>query len=129
MATNGIKVARIVEFFYPEDELGKKHALELVEKCLVFFHEHQCDYVDFYCTSNSYINLLIEAGFTMEDSGLLPSLLDPIDMSVKFQNMELYISSEINQKYPDSKKSFFVTRADGDQDRPNQSYEKNILTA
>ena len=66
--------------------------------------------------------LLIEAGFARDDDGVLPSLLDPIDMSRRFQNLELYVSPALRLKYPGAEEQFTVTRADGDQDRPNESY-------
>lgn len=123
--SKGIRVARILEFFFPEDESGKKRGLSLVKKCLTFFKQHNCDYADFYCNSNTHLNLLLEANFTNENVGALPSLLDPIDMSRRFQNLELFVSSELKAKYPNCENEFVVTRADGDQDRPNESY-RNI---
>jgi len=121
-ASEGIRVARILEFFFPEDESGKAMGLSLVNKCLTFFKLHHCDYTDFYCTSNVHLNLLMEANFINENIGALPSLLDPIDMSRRFQNCELFVSARLKEKYPDCENEFFVTRADGDQDRPNESY-------
>ncbi len=118
----GIRVARILEFFFPENESGKFKGLALIEKCLRFFKQSNCDYADFYCNAPTYMNLLLEAGFIEDDAGALPCLLDPIDMSRKFQNMELYVSSELKVRYPNCENEFVVTRADGDQDRPNESY-------
>jgi hypothetical protein len=123
--TEGVRVARILEFFFPENESGKKQGLSLVKKCLNYFEQHNCDYADFYCNSNTHINLLLDATFTNENMGALPSLLDPIDMSRRFQNLELYVSPELKRKYPNCENAFIVTRADGDQDRPNESY-RNI---
>jgi len=65
---------------------------------------------------------LLDAGFTDDNAGTLPSLLDPIDMSRRFQNLELFVSPELKRKYPNCENAFVVTRADGDQDRPNESY-------
>lgn len=123
--SRGIRVARILEFFFPEDESGRKRGLLLVNKCLNFFEQHNCDYADFYCNADAHLNLLLEANFTSENMGALPSLLDPIDMSRKSQNFELFVSPALKEKYPNSETNFIVTRADGDQDRPNESY-RNI---
>ena len=120
----GIRVARILEFFSPENESGKSQSLSLINKCLSFFKQNDCDYADFYCNAPTYINLLLEAGFVKEDKGALPSLLDPISMSRKSQNVELYVSSELKNRYPNCENEFIVTRADGDQDRPNESYRQ-----
>jgi len=120
--TKGIRVARILEFFFPENESGQRRGLLLAKRCLNYFEQQNCDYADFYCNSNSYINLLLDAGFTDDNAGTLPSLLDPIDMSRRFQNLELFVSPELKRKYPNCENAFVVTRADGDQDRPNESY-------
>ena len=118
----GIKVARILEFFYPENYGGESLGRELISKCLNYFMFNNCDYADFYCTADPYIKLLATVGFMADDEGVLPSRLDPIDMSIKVQNFELHISRELKSKYPGSLEKCFVTRADGDQDRPNKSF-------
>jgi hypothetical protein len=120
----GLRVARILEFFFPENESGEERGLSLVKRCLNYFEQRNCDYADFYCNSNSYMNLLLSAAFTSENTGALPSLLDPIDMSRRFQNLELYVSPDLKRRYPNCENAFFVTRADGDQDRPNESYRR-----
>lgn len=122
VTTAGIKVARILELFFPETKVGRAQALALVRQCLVLYRRRGCDYADFYCNGATYIDLLLDVGFTHDATGTLPSLLDPIDMSRKFQNMELYVSSELKKRYPKCEDEFVVTRADGDQDRPNESY-------
>lgn len=120
--TRGIRVARILEFFFAETPAGRTQAFSLARRCLAYFKAHDCDYADFYCTAPAYTEMLIEAGFAPEDEGVLPSLLDPIDFSRRFQNLELYVSPALRAKYPGGEDQFTVTRADGDQDRPNESY-------
>lgn len=126
--TAGIRIARILEFFFPDQESGEMETLLFVRKCINFCKQQNCDYVDFYCTANTPINLLLKAGFNIDNMGVLPSLIDPIDMSRKFQNLEIYVSSELKNKYPNCEGEFYVTRADGDQDRPNESYRKEGAT-
>lgn len=121
-ATSGIKVARILEFFFPENEAGRQRGLLLAGKCLNFFRQANCDYADFYCTAPAYLDLLVKAGFTVEDTGALPSLLDPVDLSRRYQNLEVYTSPQLRAKYPEGEAEFTVTRADGDQDRPNATF-------
>ncbi|MBS4096036.1 MAG: hypothetical protein KGZ83_04260 [Sulfuricella sp.] len=118
----GIRVARMVEFFFPENESGKRQGLLLARKCLNFFKKNDCDYADFYCSGPAYMALLLEVGFIEEDTGGLPCLLDPIDMSRKSQNVELCVSSALKIRYPNCEDNFFVTRSDADSDRPNESY-------
>jgi hypothetical protein len=122
----GVKVARILELFFPETDRGRSHALDLVRQCLALYRRQGCDYADFYSTATSYIDLLREAGFAFDATGALPSLLDPIDMSRRFQNLELYVAPELKHRYPACEDRFAVTRADGDQDRPNESYRDPV---
>lgn len=118
----GIRVARILELFFPEHDIGRTQCLLLVKKCLNFFDKQKCDYADFYGNSNECLQLLQKAGFIPEDSGALPSLLDPIDFTRKFQNLELFVSPLLKERHPNCEAQFVVTRADGDQDRPNESF-------
>jgi hypothetical protein len=118
----GIRVARMLEFYFPETGSGKAQGVSLIRNCLAFFESNRCDYVDFYCTSEVPLKVLLELGFSYDSEGRLPSLLDPIDLSRRFQNMELHVARDLKETYPDSEKSFYLTRADGDQDRPNESY-------
>lgn len=124
--TRGIRVARVLEFFFPETPIGRTQAVSLARGCLSYFEAQNCDYADFYCTASAYTELLVDAGFAHEDEGVLPSLLDPIDFSRRFQNLELYVSPALRAKYPGGEDQFTVTRADGDQDRPNESYLGNL---
>ncbi len=120
--TAGIRVARLLEFFFPETTTGREQGKMLIQKCLGLFKSYECDYVDFYCTAHAALELMVEAGFEFDVNGDLPSLLDPIDRSRKYQNWELHVTRKIKEKYPHAEECFYLTRADGDQDRPNESY-------
>jgi hypothetical protein len=122
----GIRVARVLEFFFPETPNGLKQGETLIKQCIALFLSYDCDYVDFYCTAKVALRLLLEVGFIFDQEGNLPSLLDPIDTSRKFQNWELYISQDLEIRYPEAGNRFYLTRADGDQDRPNESYRGYI---
>nr|BDT26862.1 GNAT family N-acetyltransferase [Bacteriovorax sp. HI3] len=118
----GIKVARILDFFFPETDEGKKLGMDLMKKCLNSFQKAGCDYADFYCTADEYHKMLEETGFERDYNDSLPSLLDPIDMSRKVQNAEIYVSAALKAKSPEGIDHFFISRGDGDQDRANKSY-------
>jgi hypothetical protein len=118
----GIRVARLLEFFFPETLGGREQGKVLIKQCMGLFMSCDCDYVDFYCTADAALGLLLEVGFDYDADGRLPSLLDPIDMSRRFQNWELHISRDLKVRYPEAEDRFYLTRADGDQDRPNESY-------
>lgn len=118
----GIKVARILDFFFPETKEGKESGNGLMKKCLNYFKNQGCDYADFYCTSAGYLESLESAGFERDYNDSLPSLLDPIDMSRKVQNAEIFVSAALKAKSPEGIDQFFISRGDGDQDRANRSY-------
>lgn len=118
----GIKVARILDFFFPETKEGKEEGLSLMKKCLKHFQKQGCDYADFYCTSLTYLETLEAVSFERDYNDELPSLLDPIDMSRKVQNAEIYVAPTLKAKSPEGINQFFISRGDGDQDRANKSY-------
>lgn len=126
MDVNGVpvvKVGRILEFFYPETEAGTNQGMDLLRGVTRFLKEKDCDYIDFYCTKSYYIDFFHLNEFESDGEGELPSLLDPVDTGRKTQNFELYLSKDLHARFPRAAEEFFVSRADGDQDRPNKSYQ------
>jgi hypothetical protein len=120
--TSGITVGRILEFQHPESESGERAGEQLISGVLEFLRLRGCDYADFYSTGWRYIKTLESIGFIQDQLGVLPSLLDPIDFSRQYQNLEVFVSGTLRAKHPDCREQLFVTRADGDQDRPNASF-------
>jgi hypothetical protein len=118
-----LKVARILEFFTPQGENYQYVASKLLLKVINFAELNGCSYVDFYTNSEFQLGLLRNIGF-YDESGLLPSLLDPIDLTRKFQNFELFVSEDLQRESPDCVDNFYISRADGDQDRPNEKFVK-----
>jgi hypothetical protein len=68
----------MLEFYFPETGSGKAQGVSLIRNCLAFFESNRCDYVDFYCTSEVPLKVLLELGFSYDSEGRLPSLLDPV---------------------------------------------------
>lgn len=120
--TPGITVGRILEFLHPDTEQGLQDGRTLIVKVLNFLQATGCDFADFYSTGRELIDTLLSVGFIEDRAGLLPSLLDPIDLSRKYQNLEVFVADKLRAKYPNCREQLFVTRADGDQDRPNASF-------
>lgn len=120
--SKAFKVGRILEFFFAETAAGIQIAQEHISDLLADLKHAGCDYVDFYSTSQTCIEFLVKNGFIHDPDGSLPSLLDPINLTRKYQNFELFIGRDLKQKYPNAHQAFYVTRADGDQDRPNRSF-------
>jgi hypothetical protein len=121
-----VKVGRILEFFFPENSEGIGEGKTLLKQVVSYFGQQNCDYADFYCTNDSYIKFFLENAFKQDSEGTLPSLLDPVDGSRKYQNFEIFVSKKLAETYPEAKSTFYITRADGDQDRPNKSYRGKI---
>jgi hypothetical protein len=122
----GFKVARIVEFFGPEISNYESQWNEALSEIVVLSNRRKCAYIDFYSTSTMINEFMIAMGFYEDNDGLLPSLLDPVARDRKSQNLEVFVDSSLKTTESIGIHNFFVTRGDGDQDRPNASYE--ILT-
>lgn len=122
----GFKVARIVELFGPEISRYESQWKEVLDEIIMLSNSRNCAYIDFYSTSIMINKFMIELGFYEDNEGELPSLLDPIERDRKSQNLEVFIDPSLKSTESISIRNFFVTRGDGDQDRPNASYE--VLT-
>ncbi len=118
----GLKVGRIVEYLTPTEYVTKSEGCPMIIQCISLMKEEGVAYIDFYTSSKNYLNKFIYSGFVEDACGVLPSLLDPIDPSRKFQNCEVFVETKLKCKLDQKKISLFVSRGDGDQDRPNLNY-------
>ena len=112
------KVLRILEFL-GNGSTGKELARAVAQAA----KSEGVAFSDFYCTSPSFAAPLEEAGFVPEEElGLFtPSRFQPLDWQSNSLNGTFWASPEVAE---DSRSffqasDFYVTRADGDQDRPN----------
>jgi len=119
----GFKVARIVEFFGPEISIYESQWKEVLGEIVMLSNSRNCAYIDFYSTSIMIKKFMIEMGFYEDNEGELPSLLDPVERDRKSQNLEVFVDPSLKAAESIGIRNFFVTRGDGDQDRPNASYE------
>ena len=122
----GFKVGRIAEFFGPDISNYRSQWEEALNEIITLADRRGCAYIDSYTTSMTINRFMAGMGFYGDDEGTLPSLLDPVQRDRKSQNLEVYINNSLKEKERVSIANFYVTRGDGDQDRPNASYE--ILT-
>lgn len=114
------KVGRILEFFFPEDSAGQIAATEILSAAKQYFIQQGCAYVDFVSTGSVQIQLLLSNGFQPDELGLLPCFLSPVDYKRKKQNLEIYIENKLLKEFPEALDRFYLTRSDGDQDRPTK---------
>jgi hypothetical protein len=119
----GFKVGRIVEFFGPEISNHESQWKDALDEIVMLSESRECAYIDFYSTSIMINQFMSRRGFYGDNEGALPSLLDPVEKDRKSQNLEVFIDPGLKAKENISIRNFFVTRGDGDQDRPNASYE------
>lgn len=118
----GVKVGRLLEFFGPDKRAFGDQTSALLDEVVALSRSRGCAYIDFYCTSTDSIALLEAYGFARDDSGELPSLLDPIDFSRRQQNLECYVSPRLQSRLPNWQSRLYASRGDGDQDRPNAAH-------
>ena len=87
------------------------------------FKSKKVDFIDFFFTGNFHVKSLLRQGFVDCDDKLyrdIPMLFSPLDRDKKEITWAIYSSN-----YGDSKHSFtdknnwYITKGDGDQDRPN----------
>lgn len=119
----GFRVARIVEFFGPNISDYESQWEEALLEIVMLASNKNCSYIDFYSTSKEINSFLSKMGFYNDNKGALPSLLDPVDFERRSQNLEVFINPNLRVEEKISIQNFFVTRGDGDQDRPNATYE------
>ena len=118
----GLKVGRIVEYLAPTESVTKSEGCPMLIQCISIMKEEGGSIHRFLHKFKTYLNKFIYSGFVEDAGGVLPSLLDPIDTSRKFQNSEVFVETRLKCKLDQNKISLFVSRGDGDQDRPNLNY-------
>ncbi len=115
---DGFKVARIVDFVS-----GDGAELFALEKAIEFCKGKGADLVDFFFSGDFHAGSLGKAGFVeakREPFEAIPMLFSPIDRERKNIN---FAFKAVNRKLLDERvnnfDNWYITKADGDQDRPN----------
>jgi len=105
-----LRAVRIVDFV-ASDEIVEK---ELLKAAINYAHEKKSDFLDFFCTSKMYANSLKDLGFNDSDNET-PVFILPIDNIRKNINWAYKV---INQRINIKQEDWFIVKADGDKDRP-----------
>ncbi len=110
-------VGRLTEFFYPEDARGERDGVELLAAVIQRLRAAGCAYADYVGGSASYSHTLLRVGWSRQTEGrqLLPVRLCPVEHSPFSHSLEFTVSSELPRP---ALEQMYVTRGDGDQDRP-----------
>jgi hypothetical protein len=112
-----LTVGRIVELFAPEDARGERDAGAALAHALDALSQGGAVFADFYCTSRSVGALVQRLGFSSLENGALASRLNPVELGAHAQNLQLWVAPGLPR--PAALGDLYVTRSDGDQDRPN----------
>ena len=112
-----ITVCRMLEFFFPDSGEGRHCAKALLERVVADAQEAQVSFIDFVCPSSGLADILSEAGFVEEQEFFIPLRFSPIEHGSRPQNLTLWSSPALGPRPPLSQ--WYITKADGDQDRPN----------
>lgn len=112
-----VPVARMVEFFHPDNQTGVELGKSLLSNILNELKKQGCAYIDFICSSQKIGQTLLETGWLAEsgDRMILPVRLTPIEKTLRHQNVEFVVGKE----YPKpALESMYITKSDADEDRP-----------
>ena len=112
------RVGRLIEWF--ASEAGRAG---LASRVLGFCRSEGCAFVDFFCTSRRFTTDLEQLGFISESeiaNIVVPYLFQPLDHSRRGTNVVVWHSLDGSQGALASHfESWYVTKGDNDQDRPN----------
>jgi hypothetical protein len=110
------QVGRVVDFFHPNDPAGVADGLNLIHAVLNSLRDKGCSYADYFCSSRTYAETLINAGWGMQpaDRQLLPARLCPIERRMFTYNIEWGVAKRLPS--PSLADTYF-TKSDGDADR------------
>lgn len=110
-------VGRIVDFFHPGDEQGKKEGTALMRDVLQLLKEFGCAYVDFICSNKVYSQAITRLRGKEEsaDKQVLPVRLAPIEQVLRHQNFAFLASQS---SHGPEMGNFQITKSDIDGDHP-----------
>jgi hypothetical protein len=110
-----VRVARVVEFFHPNDAEGESQGVELIRTVSARLKLEGCVYADFIGSSSAYGETLVKAGWIEEgDRQTLPVRLSPVERKPRYQNLTFTVAQGLPSP---NLESMYVTRSDGDEDR------------
>jgi hypothetical protein len=112
-----VLVGRIVELFAPQDEAGRRAMGAVLYAALDKMRSQGCLFCDFFCGSREIGKMAETLGLHLFPEGQLPSRLSPVERGARPQNLEVWSRHDLS--CPEDVGDIYVTKADGDQDRPN----------
>jgi len=112
------KVGRIVDFFHPSDERGRKEGKRLLNAVVQHLYNINCSFVEFICSNRELIQSFIDIGAKEEpeDRHILPARLTPIQNVFRNQNIVFCGNKELEVP---SLEKMYITKSDIDGDSPS----------
>lgn len=110
-----LEVGRIVELFAPADAQGSSDAAAALGGAVSALARGGAVFADLYCSSGPLGRLAEQLGMVRLAHGVLATRLNPVELVAEPQNLQLWAASPGPARLTD----LYVTRSDGDQDRPN----------
>jgi hypothetical protein len=108
----GIPIGRIVELIADHDS-----QIDLLTAISRHAEDQRVAVLDFFCTSPAVRNALLESGFTTGENVPFPVLFQPVDQKrAGIPFMAFLKNLPTSMPAPEC---WYVTKSDGDQDRPN----------
>lgn len=108
---------RIVEIIIPDDHQAPIILGAMLMYLDSFAREHDVTFSDFYCTNVELHKHLQLFGYASDVNHILPNLLNPIVERPRDQNVELFLRDGTSPSWDE----LYITKSDGDQDRPSTS--------
>jgi hypothetical protein len=112
-------VGRIVEFFHADGDESTTAGVQVLSAALNEMSDAGCAFADFYCTADLTLQTATLVGMTEATNLQLASRLSPLDPRWHPQNLEIWASRSLHQA--PSLNKLYITKSDGDQDRPNRA--------
>ncbi len=106
---------RIVEVLIPDDREASTILGAMLMYLDSFAKQHEVTFSDFYCTNVELHKQLQLFGYVPDVNHILPNLLNPIVESPRDQNVELFLKDGAKPTWDE----LYITKSDGDQDRPS----------
>jgi hypothetical protein len=114
--SSGYRIARIIDFVSSDAS-----EIPLLQHVTVYGENNDVDLVDFFFSGDFHIPSLLAAGFVKNDAPsheTIPMLFNPIDRTRKTVNFAYYLPTEELRLQGDAPDKWYVTKGDGDIDRP-----------
>jgi hypothetical protein len=116
-------VGRLIEFFHPGDELGREDGRTLLRTLTSRFSSAGCAFADHFTSCGDYGETLRAVGWAREilSRQQLALRLQPIDLSPypAYRFTAVAFSTTGHERAFHAGDSIYITRGDGDADRPN----------